>query len=110
MGAVSNVRGVVILLRNGFDCKIKQKYVDPAGRCVGIQAQINDRNFYLFNVYGPNNDNQEVWSLTYRAFQRVSEKTKNILKSRDTLSVSLSHQSLFFSHQSLFTRRSFFTL
>ena len=22
-----------------------------------IQAQINDENYYLFNVYGPNNDN-----------------------------------------------------
>ena len=53
----SNARGVAILLRNGFDCKIKQKYVDPAGRYIGIQAQINDENFYLFNVYGPNNDN-----------------------------------------------------
>ena len=54
----SNARGVVILLRNGFDCKIKQTYVDPASRCIGIQAQINDENFYLFNAYGPNNNNQ----------------------------------------------------
>lgn len=54
----SNARGVAILLQNSFDCKIKQKYVDPAGRYIGIQAQINDENFYLFKVYGPNNDNQ----------------------------------------------------
>ena len=54
----SNARGVAILLRNGFDCKIKESYVDPAGRYIGIQAQINDENYYLFNVYGPNNDNQ----------------------------------------------------
>ena len=54
----SNARSVAILLRNDFDCKIKQMYVDPASRCIGIQAQINDENFYLFNVYSPNNDNQ----------------------------------------------------
>lgn len=54
----SNARGVAILLRNGFDCKIKQKFIDPAGRYIGIQAQINDENYFLFNVYGPNNDNQ----------------------------------------------------
>jgi len=52
-----NARGVAILLRNGFDCKIEQRLVDPAGRYIGIQAQINDENYYLFNVYGPNYDN-----------------------------------------------------
>jgi len=50
-------RGVAILLQNGFDCKIKQKFVDPSGRYIGIKAQINDENYYPFNVYSPNNDN-----------------------------------------------------
>ena len=54
----SNARGVAILLRNGFDCKIKQRYVDPAGRYIGIQAQIKDENYYLFNNQDPNNENQ----------------------------------------------------
>ena len=40
----SNARGLAILLHNGFDCNIKQKLVDPAGRYVGVQAQINDEN------------------------------------------------------------------
>ena len=43
----SNARAVAILLRNGFDCKIKQKFVDPAGRYIGVQAQVNDENYYL---------------------------------------------------------------
>ena len=38
----NNAKGVAILLRNGFDCKIKQNFVDPAGRYIGVQAQIND--------------------------------------------------------------------
>ena len=47
----SNARGVAILLRNGFDCKIEQSFVDPAGSYIGMQAQINDENYYLlFNV------------------------------------------------------------
>ena len=54
----SNGRGLAILLHNGFDCNIKQKFVDPAGRYVGVQAQINDEKYHLFNVYGPNSDNQ----------------------------------------------------
>lgn len=36
-----------MLLRNGFDCKIEQKYVDPAGKYVGVQAQISDENYYI---------------------------------------------------------------
>ena len=38
----SNAKVIAILLRNGFDCKIKQKFIDPAGRYIGVQAQIND--------------------------------------------------------------------
>lgn len=36
-----------MLLRNGFDCKIEQKYVDPASKYVGVQAQISDENYYI---------------------------------------------------------------
>ena len=36
-----------MLLRNGFDYKIEQKYVDPAGKYVGVQAQISDENYYI---------------------------------------------------------------
>ena len=34
------------------------RLLNPAGRYIGNQAQIKDEKFYLFNVYGPNNDNQ----------------------------------------------------
>ena len=56
----SNSRGVAILFRKGFDCKIIKKIIDPSGRYISIQAQINDENYFLVNVYGPNNDNQAV--------------------------------------------------
>ena len=56
----SNSRGVAILFRQGFDCKIIKKIIDPTGRYISIQAQINDENYFLVNVYGPNNDNQAV--------------------------------------------------
>ena len=49
-----------ILFRKGFDCKIIEKIIDPSGRYISIQAQINDENYFLVNVYGPNNDNQAV--------------------------------------------------
>ena len=38
----SNASGAAILLRNGFDCKIKRKIVDPMERYIGIKAEIED--------------------------------------------------------------------
>ena len=55
----SNSRGVAILFRKGFDCKIIKKVIDPNGRYI-IEVQINDEKYFLVNVYGPNNDNQAV--------------------------------------------------
>ena len=37
-----------------------KKIIDPSGRYISIQAQINDENYFLVNVYRPNNDNQAV--------------------------------------------------
>ena len=50
----------VILFRNGFDCKIIKKVIDPNGRYISIEVQINDEKYFLLNVYGPNNDNKAV--------------------------------------------------
>lgn len=55
----SNSRGVAILFRKGFDCKIIKKVIDPNGRCL-YEVQINDEKNFLGNVYSPNNDNQAV--------------------------------------------------
>ena len=47
MGAGTNARGVGILFRNGFDCKISKKIVDPLGRYLGLEAKINDEKYFL---------------------------------------------------------------
>ena len=49
-----NVRG----LSNFKNCVVKITFIDPAGRYIGIETQINDESYFLLNVYGPNNDNQ----------------------------------------------------
>lgn len=43
MGAL-NARGVGILFRDGFDCKVSKKIVDPLGRYLALEAKINDEN------------------------------------------------------------------
>ena len=72
----SNARGAAILLRNGFDCKIKRTIVDPMGRYIGINAEIKDENYLLFNVYAPNNDSQSA---------KFYEHIVNVLKKEDQI-------------------------
>ena len=55
--------------------------MDPAGRYIGVQAQINDENYYLFNVYGPNNDNQAAQF--YDHLLTVLKKKTSLMKPED---------------------------
>ena len=52
----SNARGVAILIKNGFDCTIHQKILDPLGRFIILKADIKDKTYVLINVYAPNKD------------------------------------------------------
>ena len=61
----SNSRGVAILFRKGFDRKIIKKVIDPNGRYISTEVQINDEKYFLVNVCGPNNDNQAVQFYDY---------------------------------------------
>ena len=72
----SSARGAAILFCNGFDCKIKRKIVDPMGRYIGIEAEIKDENYLLFNVYAPNNDSQSA---------KFYEHIVNVLKKKDQI-------------------------
>ena len=55
-----NWRGVTILFRNGVDCNIDQKIVDPQGRRIILKACIQEKNYVLINVYAPNKDKDLV--------------------------------------------------
>ena len=52
----SNARGVSILIKNGFDCTIHQKILDPLGRFIILKADIKGKTYVLINVYAPNKD------------------------------------------------------
>ena len=56
----TNARGVGILFRNGFDCKINKKIVDPLGRYIALEAIINDEKYFLVNIYAPNKDSESA--------------------------------------------------
>ena len=50
----SNSRGVAILFKNGTDCSITHKIVDPKGRYIILKACIQDKDYVRVNVYAPN--------------------------------------------------------
>lgn len=52
----SNSRGVAILIKNGLDCTIHQKILDPLGRYIILKADIKDKIYVIINVYAPNKD------------------------------------------------------
>ena len=56
----SNSRGVAILFKNGIDCSINHKIVDPEGRYIILKACIQDKDYVLINVYAPNKDKDQV--------------------------------------------------
>ena len=56
----TNARGVGIFFRNGFDCKISKKIVDPLGRYIALEAKINDEKYFLVNIYAPNKDSESA--------------------------------------------------
>ena len=43
----SNARGVAVLIKNGFDCTIHQKILDPLGRFIILKADIKDKTYVL---------------------------------------------------------------
>ena len=48
----TNARGVGIFFRNGFDCKISNKIVDPLGRYIALEAKINDEKYFIRSKQG----------------------------------------------------------
>ena len=55
-----NARGVAIFKKNGIDCSINHKIVDPEGRYIILKACIQDKVYVLIDVYAPNKDKDQV--------------------------------------------------
>ena len=52
----SNLCGVAILFKQGFDCTFLSKFENPLGRCLILKAEIKDKLYVLINIYAPNKD------------------------------------------------------
>ena len=57
----SSSRGVMILLNNNFEHKVEQVNSDPNGNYLILDLKIDDKNFTLINLYGPNEDKPKFY-------------------------------------------------
>ena len=44
------------MIKNGLNCTIHQKILDPLGHFIILKADIKDKAYVLINVYAPNKD------------------------------------------------------
>lgn len=58
----SNSRGVAILFKNNFDFKVKNTTCDANGNFLIVEVEIENKDFLLVNVYGPNTDQPGFYS------------------------------------------------
>ena len=56
----NNARGVAILIRNNFDCKVEESVIDTNGRFIILRVLLSGEPALLVNIYGPNRDNELV--------------------------------------------------
>ena len=56
-------RGTGILIKSNLDCTILEQRGDPNGNFLLLKIQLNNKNFIIGSVYGPNtNDNINVYN------------------------------------------------
>ena len=56
----SNSQGVAILFKNGIDCSINHKILEPVGRYIILKACIQYKDYVLINAYAPNKDKDQL--------------------------------------------------
>ena len=52
-------RGVMILVKENFDCELTVCHIDSDGRFMILRSQMQDHPFVLINIYAPNRANDQ---------------------------------------------------
>ena len=58
----SHSRGVLVLIRNNLDFKIRSTKVDSQGRYIFLEAYIQDSPYFLLNICAPNKSSEQFIS------------------------------------------------
>lgn len=70
-------RGVMILINNNFDQKVKRVKTDKNGNYIILDMDIQGKQITLVNIYGPNEDNPHFYE---NLIQKISEfENENVI-------------------------------
>ena len=77
----SNSRGVAILIRNNFDCRVEEIVSDVNSRYIMLKVLLKGERAILGNIYGPNQDNRLVdfYYLVLQSIKTNDLETENII-------------------------------
>ena len=70
-------KGVLILVKNSLEFELKTAKVDPNGRFIILEANVQDQSFLFVNLYAPNKTNEQSTS-----FEGIRVELDNFLSSR----------------------------
>ena len=72
-----HARGVIILLRPGFDIEIENIYRDEIGRLLFLDVKIQDNPFKICNIYAPNNEESQKHFYQYLKKQLLQKSSRD---------------------------------
>ena len=66
-------RGVMILVKENFDCELKVCHIDNDGRFIILRGQMQDHPFVVINIYAPNRANDQQCTFFEEIQMRLDE-------------------------------------
>ena len=69
-------RGVMILVKENFDCELKVCHIDNDGRFIILRGQMQDHPFVVINIYAPNRANDQQCTFFEEIQMRLDEFEK----------------------------------
>ena len=73
----SNARGVAVLIRKGFDCKITKTFKDLDGRILIFETIIDNMTFTIANCYAPNSDDPDFFMNVFANIEKFQNNNKH---------------------------------
>lgn len=68
----SNARGVAIFFKNNFEFKVNDAFSDINGNSLMLDVTIENKQYLLVNIYGPNEDNPQFYKDIGKKIETVS--------------------------------------
>ena len=90
----SRSKGVLVLVRENLDFKVKSTYTDDSGRFIFLDTLIQDSPFLLVNIYAPTKASERCQFLDEIAFHIADKVNLNIILLLEVILMPRSNQIL----------------